>query len=207
MLVGVPVFRLPDLVGRCLHALRGAGADVLAIDNAADQDVKEVLKVFPEYVIISNQVNGYCNGAWNQILQYGIENNYDIIGLGSSDVTLHSGWYEKIVKRAEEFPNEVWIPCVGSPSEGVIYNPNTGWHFSFLPRKAAEIVFPIPSTIKHWFGDNHMHEALTKNGWRHVLLNEVSCDHEQSAITFRTPEAYAVIDQDAKEWEEIKRKK
>ena len=209
ILVGIPVFRVPGLVQLCLGSLVNTPATVLVIDNAADQDVKQVLRAFGESIkVITNTQNGYCNGGWNQIMKYGLENEFDIIALGSSDVTMHRGWYEPILKRFVEHDNEILIPAPGpgvkTPNpNNVLFNPQIGWHQSFLPRKAVELVYPIPVGLRHWFGDNHMYQTLIPKGWQTVLLNDVQCHHEQSAVTIRVPEAGSVVAQDKIEWERL----
>jgi GT2 family glycosyltransferase len=199
ILVGVPVFRIPDLVIRCLLSLVYTKSDVLVIDNAADLDVKMVLRDFPSVNVIKNQVNGYCNGAWNQILEYGLEKKYDIIGLGSSDAELLPGWCERLQERAENFHDEIWIPSLKGEEE-VKYADSIAGYFSFLPRRAAKFVYPIPVSLRHWFGDQYMFEKLRRNGWKTAVLPSVKAIHQQSAVTCSTPEAYKVIEQDIIEW-------
>src|SRR4029077_10288489 len=109
VLVGVSVFAVPDLVRSCLSSLTGTPADVLVIDNGAPEDVKTAVSRYGVQTIF-NAENGYCNGGWNQIMKYGLDNGYDIIGLGSSDVELFSGWYPILESRASRFSNEVWLP-------------------------------------------------------------------------------------------------
>jgi hypothetical protein len=179
----------------------GTPADILAIDNAADGDVKQVIREFGSRVkVISNPTNGFCNGGWNQILEYGLEHEYDIIGLGSSDVILHRGWYESLVARSTAATDEVWIPRIGTPTSGVEVAQNIAGFFTFLPLAAARLVCPIPRTVRHWFGDLYMFQTLRAAGWKTVVLNSISADHSWSAVTARTPEAYAVIAQDKIAW-------
>ena len=109
MLVGVSVFAVPDLVRSCLKSLTGTPADVLVVNNCASPDVSSVVSQFPVSTIVNTE-NGYCNGGWNQTMQYGLERGYDIIGLGSSDVELFPGWYSILENRSSRFSNEVWLP-------------------------------------------------------------------------------------------------
>jgi GT2 family glycosyltransferase len=203
VLVGVPVFRVSELVYRCLASLVGTPADVLVIDNAADADVKHVLRQFPIRTIV-NATNEYCNGAWNQVMQHGLAQDYDLIGLGSSDAILSPGWCEALHKRMASFPNEVWIPTLKETPVDAEYADSVAGYFSFLPRAAVEIVYPIPYTLRHWFGDQYMFEKLRRNGWKTAILGSVRAVHEQSAITARTPEAYTVIEQDKVAWKELR---
>lgn len=208
ILVGVPFFRISGLARRCLESLVSTPATVLVIDNAADKDVKDlVANEFGGRVqTIVNQENRYCNGGWNQILEYGIQNGYDVIGLGSSDATLHPGWYDALCELSDKYKDEIWVPSIGGPVVGpdlrsieYVHGGLAGF-FTFLPRPAAEAVYPIPHTLRHWFGDQYMYETLRSKGWKVTLLNQVRAYHAQSAITVATPEAYAVIEQDKREW-------
>jgi hypothetical protein len=211
ILVGIPVFRVKDLVRRSINSAIGFPADVLVVDNNADADIKLMLKREYEgkvYVLKHDQ-NLYCNGGWNSILKYGIHSGYDIIGLGSSDVILHAGWHELITARAQH-GNEVWIPRIAEPttcrsSEDVTVVESQAGYFTFLPVEAAKLVYPIPSTIRHWFGDQYMFEKLRSEGWRTVIINNMTAHHQQSAITFRVPEAQGVIAQDKIEWEKLQK--
>jgi GT2 family glycosyltransferase len=203
VLVGVPVFRVPDLVRRCLASLVGNAADIVVVDNSADADVKEVLREFPVRTIV-NETNGYCNGGWNQIMQYGLEHDYDLIGLGSSDATLSQGWCEALQIRMEQFTKEVLIPSLKETHTDAECADSVAGYFSFLPRSAVEVVYPIPRSLQHWFGDQYMFEKLRSIGWKTVVLGSVKATHEQSAITFRTPEAYQVIEKDIAAWKALR---
>lgn len=220
ILVGVPVFRVPELVERCIMSLKGTPADILVVDNAADAEVKLVLRRHddsrqfkrsqnknPSIKVITTEVNTYCNGAWNVILDYGINNGYDIVALGSSDVVLKTGWYQALVNRAEKFNDEVWVPSVESaPINCEVQEYNLGGFFNFLPRKAAELVYPIPRELRHWFGDTYMFNKLREKGWKICVLGSIVAHHEQSAITVRVPEAYEVIEQDKEAWSKYQNK-
>lgn len=205
ILVGVPVFRVPDLVERCIISLVDCGADILVVDNAADWEVREVIKRHKEKIkVIRTESNTFCNGGWNLILDYGIANSYDVIGLGSSDATLKYGWRQALELRAEKTKDEVWIASLTASNEEVQKVESIAGFFSFLPLEAAKVVHPIPSTIRHWFGDQYMFEKLRSKGWSTVILNTLQATHQQSAITYKTPEAYDVIEQDKLAWKELR---
>ena len=120
ILTGVPVFRVAELVERCIVSLTSEPADILVIDNAADWEVKQALKRHIDKLkIISTDTNTYCNGGWNLILEYGITRGYDIIGLGSSDATLQEGWQSAIRNRAAKASKEVWIASLVPSNEEV----------------------------------------------------------------------------------------
>lgn len=206
LLVGIPVFRLPQLVRRCLRSVVGHNAMVLAIDNAADKDVKGLLAdEFNDSVKVEvSPTNEYCNGAWNRIMRCGLDHGYDTIALGSSDAFLHPGWFAKLTHRVDTRTNEVWIPKIGAPTdEPDEVATNLGGYFTFMPSAAVELVYPIPASIRHWFGDQYMYEKLRRKGWRTMVMSDVTAHHQQSAITAATPEAYAVIEADKVAWKAL----
>ena len=207
-LVGVPIFAVPDLVRSCLSSLVRTPADVLVIDNCSPPDVRAVVDRYKVTTIV-NTVNGYCNGGWNQIMKYGLENNYDVIGLGSSDVEMHPGWYDLVTNRMSQFPNEIILPSVGEPvqdadyTKGIEVEKGTAGFFTFFRREAIEQVYPIPSQIRHWFGDEYMFTKLRKLGWKTVIMPDLLAYHQWSAITAQNPEAYKVIEEDKKAWQAL----
>ena len=136
-------------------------------------------------------------------MEYGLVHDYDLIGLGSSDAELLPGWYAALEYRLKNFSNEIWIPSLTDAVE-VEYAESVAGYFSFLPRAAVHTVYPIPATLRHWFGDQYMFEKLRSMGWKTAILPSVKAKHQQSAITYRTPEAYTVIAQDAAAWKELR---
>lgn len=206
VLVGVPVFRIPDLVKRCIDSVVGTPADILVVDNAADLDVKDIVKSYGSRVMtIYNDKNRFCNGAWNQIMDYGYVNHYDIVGLGSSDAQLHTGWHTTLTDRAAQHTDEVWLPEIGEPGTG--FTPEAehiaggiAGYFSFLPKKAILPVYPIPLRLRHWYGDQHIFDTLRGLGWKVTVLRNMRAYHQQSAITAVTPEAYEAIRLDQIAW-------
>jgi glycosyl transferase family 2 len=199
ILVGIPCFRLADQVRQCLNSL--TPADIVAVDNAADQDVKSVLGSFPNITVLHSPTNEYCNGGWNRILEYGLAREYDIIGLGSSDASLHPGWEPILQERTRDHNDEVWIPRIGKPFLGTeVCQGGVAGFFSFWPRKAAELVYPIPRQLKHWYGDQWCFERARAAGWKVTILNNLCAEHAWSAVTAANPETYAVIEQDKIEW-------
>lgn len=207
ILCGIPCFRLADQVLRCLLSLNCSAVDVLAIDNAADADVKQVLGTFERsgrVRVIHSPTNEYCNGGWNRILEQGIIKGYDLIGIGSSDVILGAGWHEVLVSRADAVTDEVWLPRIGEAAGDIEYiHGGVAGFFTFLPRKAAELVYPIPRGLKMWFGDEWMFSKVRAAGYKVTILNALKAQHEWSSVTAATPEAYAVIEQDKIEWQRL----
>lgn len=201
VLVGIPAFRIPCIVRSSISSLVNTPADVVVVDNAADEDVKQVLRSFqPRIHVISNSENGYCNGAWNQIMEYGLSKDYDLIALGTG-TTLRYGWYEGVCKRLNSL-NEVWLPSIG-PNQADKVAVNVAGFFTFMPRAAIELVYPIPRTLKHWFGDTYMFNKLQANGWTVKIMGDVHAEHDWGKVMISNPDTYPVIEQDKEAWRKL----
>jgi hypothetical protein len=200
ILVGVPLFRVADLARRFLNSVAGTPVDIVIVDNNADADVKQVIKGFSKRAtVLTSPENTFCNGGWNRIMQHALAGDYDIVGLGSSDVTMVGNWYSVLVDRWAMNLKEVWIPSL-TPIPSDVYATSIAGFTSFLPRAAVEHVYPIPAGLRHWFGDQYMFEKLRRAGWSTVVPAALRAEHEWSAVTARTPEAYGVIEQDKIAW-------
>jgi len=217
VLVGLPAFRLHDLLRGCLNSLINTPATILVVDNGADANIKALLRdeFAGKISIIVNQENMHCNRAWNQILHCGLSDGYDIIGLGT-DAALPPFWYETILARIAKYPNEVLVPNLytgevlqGKPDIENVEHAVGGvmGFFSFLPRKAAEIVYPIPNTLKHWFGDQYMFETLKDAGWKITIMKDLLAYHQLSVVGAANPEINSIIESDKKEWQKLQEAK
>lgn len=200
LLVGIPAFRIACQLRKCLDSILAAPATVVVVDNNADADVKDVIRDYGDRVdVIRHEQNEFCNGGWNAAMELGLAGDFDMIGLGSSDATLLPGWYDGIERRLRTRHKEVWIPSLRPASRDEEVTSVAGY-FSFLPRTAAELVYPIPSTLKHWFGDQYMFEKLRAAGWKTIVANDVRATHQQGSVTCRTPEAEQRIEDDKAAW-------
>lgn len=201
ILVGMPAYKLPDVVNEVLHSMTGTPAQALVVDNASNEDVKRVLRSY-DVPVITNTENLGCNGAWNQILGYGLRNGFDVIGL-NTDAALKPGWYESLVDWINSNPKTCVVTNVGKPETPTHLFEVSGSPLTFLPREAAEIVYPIPQKLVHWFGDTYMFVKLRRLGWKMMVVGHIRADHRWSRITEVSPEVSPVIPQDKIEWKKL----
>lgn len=201
VLVGMPAYKLADVVETTIMSMLNTPADVLVVDNSNDESVKQVIRRYP-VSIISNDGNRGCNGAWNQILYYGIRNGYDIIGL-NTDAALLPGWYDKLIEYMSSHPKEVVLANTGRADTPTHLFEVSGAPLSFYPREAAQIAYPIPPTLIHWFGDTYMFVKLRELGWRIMVLGPLRAQHDWSRITSASPEVSPIIPQDKAEWRKL----
>ena len=206
ILIGLTVYRIPQIVINALDSVVESPVDIVVVDNDAEKAVKSVLQNYGTRIhVIRNETNLYCNGGWNQILGYGLQRDYDLIGFGSAH--FHPGWYETICKRFAEYPNEVWLPEIGEPAPSQNYHRAThvaatsAGFFTFMPRAAVEKFYPIPSTLRQWFGDTYMYNRLESQGWRVMVLNDMRAYHQWSRVKDSNPIMPQVVEEDKREWE------
>lgn len=203
VLVGMPAYKLGDVVQRTIEGMRYTPASVLVVDNASTPDVKQVLDGYSGHIDrITNDRNVGCNWAWNQILSHGLRHGYDLIGL-NTDVYLHPGWYDALLRNQQANPRDVVIVNTGKPDTPDHWFSTSGTPCTFWPREIAEAVYPIPPTLIHWFGDTYMLVKARNLGWNTRVIGSVRGDHHWSQITSRTPEVGPIIAADKAEWRRL----
>ncbi len=200
ILASFPLYSHPDIANAALASLDGA--DTLVVCN--NPDLKATLT--GKHVV--NKANNYCNGGWNQAMRYFLRRKeYDWLVLSSQDVILQSQWSERIPGRAKE----VYVPSYSSSLELMPshYAPERELRggiagaCTLLPRAAVELIYPIPKTLKLWFGDEWMYGRLWKNGWK-VMQAPISAYHYGSLSIGDDPHAHAIIEGDKIAWEKVK---
>lgn len=217
ILVGIPVLTGPEHTREAIESvLDYSGADLLIIDNGSGLDMKEMLSRFNNTRIycIENPVNIYVNPAWNQIIKHFLERDYDQLLIMNSDLILCPDWYEVIKKHSELFPNHIAIPNLTNDKSALVktsgeylavevFEGTPGVLISLNQEQAKEI-YPIPETIKVWFGDNWIYEGLRKKGYRTFVLSNLVGYHSGSQTVSQVPGISEIIEQDKVEWEKLK---
>lgn len=214
ILIGIPVLTGAD---HCKEAIGSViykeGVSILLIDNGAEQDVKDLIynKYQLEYgVIISNEVNKYVNFAWNQIIAYGLLNNYDRIIIMNSDLVMQKDWDIVCRNRWAVNPDEMLLPVIDewgdiitavAPAKKV--DIGTPGIFITLTRKQAEMVYPIPSEIKVWFGDNWIFYILRAAGYETLIPENLYAKHYWSSTVSKVVGISDIIEQDKEQWEVV----
>lgn len=185
VLVGMPAYKLEYSVFRTINSMKTAPVDILVIDNNSAEDVKSVLKGFAGRIqIIENKENRGCNGAWNQIMKYGLEMKYDVIGL-QTDTIMDGDWWTPMKDYLATHPKEVVITNIIQGERWCMHNHTfhvSGSPMTFYPREAVEQVYPIPAGLKHWFGDTYMFVELRKKGWTMTVVADVRAYHSWSEV-------------------------
>lgn len=222
-LVGIPaLYGYQHTKNAIESVLNQNDVDLLLIDNGGDDDINRIVEEYESHLsvkIIRNQKNIYVNPAWNQIIKYFLKTDcpvYDLLCIMNSDLALNKGWSEVIRKRLRAKQNESFVPKIATdmrlfervadPSymEAQTVTEGTAGVFITLTKKQAELVYPIPETIKIWFGDQFVYERLRKNGYVTVIPESLIAIHGNSQTVSRLPGISELIEIDKLEWEKIK---
>lgn len=212
ILVGIPVVTGAHHCKAAIDSVKG-GADVLIIDNGADQEVKVMLDGYAEddrIHVETNPKNIYVNPAWNQILEYFLKwGRYERLIIMNSDLSMGYLWDLVCSAQWSKDEDAILVPVI-NPKEYIYPAPyllpatlvkeGTPGVFITLNRKQAKIVHPIPDTLKIWFGDNFIYEVLRGCGYETVIPPNLIATTQWSQTIKRIPEAAAIIEQDKIEW-------
>ena len=200
ILVGIPVIYCEECVKQCLESLQGQDVSIFIIDNDATPVIKEMISGYTQIV---NEKNVYVNPAWNQILKIFLGSNYERLIILNSDMILEKDVIQKIQNIDIDGEKTIILPNVSDHhiSEGVR---EIEWGFPgimiVLTRKMAELVYPIPESLKLWFGDDWIYRRLIKNGYRLRVQYGIKASHSGSRSITSLKEASEIIEQDKINW-------
>lgn len=204
ILVGIPVLFNGDTCLRVFESVIGE-ADLLIVDNGANKDVKDAIYLtrikYPSVKAIRNDKNEYVNSGWNQILKYFLDSDYEQLIILNSDLILLQGWSKYIIDGISAIPHEDKRDCDEEVFEGT---PGVMIH---LNREMAELVYPIPESIKIWFGDLWIYSKIRKAGYKTIVKAGLKALHFHggSQTCNKLPEFQEIIEQDKIAWLEIEK--
>jgi len=209
LLVGIPVIYDVACVKKCLAHVIGADG-ILIIDNNATPDIKKLIEPYNKIV---NAKNVYVNPAWNQLMEYFLAHpEFDTIIILNSDIYLKNDVCAKI--KLIDLDAQKVIPLVTGVS-AFSESPNPTSHvvkdgvpgvFICLSRKMVELVYPIPSEIKLWYGDNWIFSKLQLLKYEMTVYSDLQAIMDWSRSIGLLPEASAIIEEDKKAWDIISKK-
>lgn len=217
IMLGVPVFREDQtMVEGAIRSFLNPLVDVVVVDNGASEEAKAGIATFQKDVeVIRNHTNVYVNPAWNQLAERFLRSGAEVFVIANADVLVRPGWAESLFARRELGVNELWFGrrtstvqeagTVGRPrqhsSEEIVDVLASRGGFFAMARKAVSLVFPIPSELRIFYGDDWIFGILGRIGYRQVTLADVVVWHEESVSQNRLPELNSVIWQDRQAWD------
>lgn len=192
--------------------------DVLLIDNGAEQKVKELLinnySIKQNVTVLSNKENIYVNPAWNQIMDFFLGSYCDYLLIMNSDLTLQTNWKNALDAHLTKYHLDIPVPVISNDRK--ILNErevnDNGLTFVFegtpgvlivLSKEHVKKVYPIPETIKVWFGDNWIYEGLRKLGYKTVVLSSLLSYHSGSQNVSKVQGISEIIEIDKLEWAKL----
>jgi len=216
-LVGIPCLYGPGHTKEAIESVANKkDTAVLLIDNGAERSVKELINNYAKkenVIVISNPENIYVNPAWNQIINCFLDSEFDYLMIMNSDLTLHDKWKEVIDKHFES-NNSVPVPIISNNKEALSQKLQDGGTIEVfegtpgvlivLNKEQAKFIYPIPETIKVWFGDNWIYEGLRRAGHKTVVLTNLISYHSASQNVSRVEGISKIIEKDKVEWEKLK---
>lgn len=209
LFLGVPVFREdPGVLREALVSFLGPYVQVLAVDNGASEECRAVLNEFRGRLrIIRYDENVYVNQAWNRIATEFLASSAHMLVIANADAVTSNGWDLKLgcayapdaywravgVRERKELPTHFSLTYEPGHSAGV---------FFAMARDDVARVFPIPSRIRIWYGDDWIWSLLEGMGRRPVVIDTIRIWHQGSVSSRRLPEFARVCEEDKRAWEE-----
>jgi hypothetical protein len=215
-LVGIPCLLGADHTRMAIESVvYKSDTDLLLIDNGSEASVKELIRSYehlPNVIVIHNPINIYVNPAWNQILKHFLDNKqYSHVMIMNSDLVLHKEWLTMLDLYFREYPTVIPLPVM-SDNAAILHqnipfvlkhhevNQGTPGALIVLNRQHAEAVYPIPSYIKVWFGDNWIFEILRALDYKTIVVDNFLSYHSWSQNVSRVPGIAGIIEEDKKQW-------
>lgn len=165
--------------------------------------------------VIRNESNIYVNPAWNQIIRFFIRTNkHDYLLIMNSDLILHKSALKSLDTFLTHNKNIVPVPYISTDKDILKEKTNPNNEIEYLKdspagvcivlsRENVEKVYPIPDTLKVWFGDNWIYDNLKQSGYELAVLNNFITYHSVSQNVSRVEGIIEIIEQDKIEWEKL----
>lgn len=225
ILVVIPCLYGPDHTREAIESLiNKPDVDVLLIDNGAEDSVKSSLNYY--YLahkscceLIQNKNNIYVNPAWQQGINYFLKHpEYSHIIIMNSDLIMQNDWANIVKNIWSNDPDAIIIPqntqdknfrfdVPKETTELLQVHEGTPGVFITMNRKQAEIINPIPSELKIWFGDNWIFEILRGCGYKTLIPNNLWSYHYWSQNVQKVAGISEMIEEDKRQWEIVKHRK
>lgn len=225
-LVGIPCLYGAEHTREAIESVvHKDNVHVLLIDNGAEQSVKDVINSYSKrsnVFIIHNKENIYVNPAWNQIIDFFLKVNndpmlnvfgviFDYLLIMNSDLICHPKLFDVLDSSLNE--KEIPIPVISTDKnilnsklptqeKKIVYEGIPGV-LIILNRLQADMIFPIPDTLKVWFGDNWIYDNLRLIGFKTVILSDLITYHSGSQNVSKVKGIGAIIENDKLEWAKL----
>ena len=171
--------------------------DFYLIDNGATPDISQVMEGYG--AVSRHEENIYVNPAWNEAMKYFMAGDWDVLIIANSDLWVALGWYEAL-EQGMAHPLTVCSPSSRVMEEDALAGAGVPGHCICLTREAVEIVYPIPSELRVWFGDSWIYGWLAGIGWTVRVLKDMRAGHQASQSVAGIPGIHDIIEEDKAAW-------
>ena len=180
-LIGIPVVNNLLLLEETINSCKKAGFDdFLIVLNGADSDIIEYAK---DYEYILNNENIGVNKAWNQILDYFLDADFDRVIIANSDISIKGNFKSELDRINDDcyiIPNVVETFSNYKINATDEIDGIQSGVFIILDKYQVQVVYPIQTLTSIWFGDSDILQKLKK--YQKVkLFNNLQLKHEVSA--------------------------
>lgn len=221
ILVAIPCLYGVDHTREAINSvINKPDVDLLLIDNGAEQGVKiliENTKSTGNLYTIHNPENIYVNPAWQQAINCFLGGTWDYLIIMNSDIIMHKEWDKVLKNWWTNNPEDILIPVMTQDKNFADFNKRTSYGlevsegtpgvFITLSRKQAEIINPLPSELKVWFGDNWIYEILRGCGYKTIVVGNLLSYHYWSQNVQKVAGISELIEEDKRQWEIVKHRK
>lgn len=217
MLICIPVVNNVDVTRECLDSVVKLPVHILLANNGATKDIKHLFDWYqgehPDKItVIEEPVNIGVNPIWNKFLKYFIAHSeYTHIGILNSDVIVHQDFLnviEPIMEPDNTIPlptevdkEKIFVPLDDTRCENnITVNGGVAGTFIILNRFQAELVTPIPESIKIWFGDNWIFDICRGVGFKTKIIEKFMTFHHGSQTVQTVKGVHEQIEKDKENW-------
>lgn len=198
------------------------GYDSLIIAwNGSNRDFEEWLVAQPRVQLMLCDAENGIHPMWNYAITAEIESDSDLVFL-NDDVELGPDFIEKLVDGLYSYPR-IAATCPnydGRQMNGSLivqeicagrYDGTggfSGFAFALSREWLKETGYIFPEACKFWYGDNDVLISIYRSGWAAVMLDTVTCVHDEDGSAWMTPEMQAIVEEDQKaflaRWPELR---
>ncbi len=220
VLVAMPCVNNTHVTKECLDSIVNHPVDILLCQNGATDEIKELFKEYKEKHSTINTIwnieeNKGLNPVFNDFMYYFlIQEQYTHLAIINSDIILHSNWLN-IIKRAINIHGDLcYLPTEvdkekifqNSDLEDLSYHDIEGGAcgmIMWLSREHVKAVYPMPTDIKIWFGDNWIFDLYRGVGGKTVVLKNFWCFHHGSSTLKTLSSTSQWIEDDKIAWRDV----
>ena len=209
ILVGIPVIYCEDCVYQCIKSVESQADEVFIIDNNSTVGIKEIIS---GKNVLTNSTNVFVNPAWNQIMEKFLTSAHDYLIILNSDLVLKPGILNKIRETDIDYEKTIMLP--NPVNEFSVNPPDTVNEIPggfpgimiVLSKEMCRAVYPIPTGLKLWFGDDWIFGKLKKLNYTLNIYSEMEVIHINggSRSVFNLPNYTDIIEEDKVIWETVK---